>query len=689
MSARAEAVTQPRELTSARPADAARGSARPVPLRLAGVLAAGGGLLAGLPLWLWWALEGSGYAPSVWLAGIPYLAAATLLLAIAVPRPALGGARALVLGAFAALAAWTWVAIAWSPDPGAGALEALRRSLYLAAFALPVLWPPSSAGLRVGAWAFVGCAALGVGAGIAGAFGGGLIDGRLAEPALYPNAMAALGTMGALAALVLAARPGASPAAGAGAAGAAGALGAAALLAQSRGGALATVVVVLALLALVPFRVRLLPFVAALAAGITLCSGPLLGVRTAALAGDADGALLEALAAIFALAAALASGTLAVRALARARGERPRRRWNVRLPVRGRVLAAGAAVLMVAVAGAFAASGHGRAWIGERIDDFGEADYTRVNEANSRFAAGLGSNRSDYWRVSLDSLEAQPLAGSGAGSFRTEYLRERESTSSPRYAHGLLFATAGELGAVGLVLLLALAVAAAFALRAALRGARPGDAAVRVAAIVPLAYLLAHATADWVGAFAALAVPALALAGAAVSPAGDGAIANRAPWGSRPGRRSLAFAGVALALAALAVPALVAERLTEWGVATRSEQPGAALDALDAAAGLNPLSATPMLAAGVGCVERGDVACARERFAAAAERAPADWFAALELGLLAREDGDRAAATLWLERAARLNPREPLVREALGEPGLSARDAANEVLAGRSAEAGR
>jgi Tfp pilus assembly protein PilF len=46
-------------------------------------------------------------------------------------------------------------------------------------------------------------------------------------------------------------------------------------------------------------------------------------------------------------------------------------------------------------------------------------------------------------------------------------------------------------------------------------------------------------------------------------------------------------------------------------------------------------------------------------------RVPDDAYATLELGAIASQSGQRAQALVLLERAVRLDPRDPLAREAL------------------------
>lgn len=632
-------------------------------------LAGGGGLLPCVPLWVWWAAWEGGYPPSVWLVGPPFLATIAVALAVRAPRPRLRGAPAWALAALVALTVWTWASLLWAGSPESALLGAERRSLLLAAFALPLLWPPSPAALRACVAALCGAALLSAGVGLAAARldTAALLDGRLTDPTGYPNAQAALPAMAALAALVLAAhlptRLERSLGWSAG-----GALAALAVLSQSRGAVAATALALLVLVALVSFRFGLLLSAAAVAAGVGLALGPLLAVRPAALAGDAGATLTSALAAVAILAVALALAGWAVGGRGfGGRRLRPHPPAGTAGRAHGPVLKVVAGCAAIVVVGLAAAPGT-RGWIGDRIEDFDTPRYGRLASADSRFVGGLGSFRYRYWRASLDVFAGAPVAGEGAGSFAAEYLRRRASGPSPRYAHGLAFGTLAELGAVGLALLLSFAAAIAVAIAVACRRAPPRERVTRIAAVAPLLYLAIHGSGDWVGAFPALAVPAVGLAGGAASAVAPGG--RELSQGERGGRgRSWLVAATVVAIGLVAIPMLASERLAARGMSGWRDDPAAALSDLRAAEALNPLSARAALAEGVVCLELHRSSCAEDAFREAAARDPSGWFERLELGLLAARRGDDDDARRLVLAARRLNPLEPTVARALGAGG--------------------
>jgi tetratricopeptide (TPR) repeat protein len=125
--------------------------------------------------------------------------------------------------------------------------------------------------------------------------------------------------------------------------------------------------------------------------------------------------------------------------------------------------------------------------------------------------------------------------------------------------------------------------------------------------------------------------------------------------------------GVVVALAAAA--SLTAPWLSQLEVQSAAriwtKAPQTAYARLNDAARLNPLSDEPYLVAGSIALRFGDLARADREFARALGRMPGDAYATLERGAIASTQNDRGEALQFLEQAARLNPRDPLTREAL------------------------
>ena len=136
----------------------------------------------------------------------------------------------------------------------------------------------------------------------------------------------------------------------------------------------------------------------------------------------------------------------------------------------------------------------------------------------SRFTYSGGLNRVNFWEVALDQAKSDPLAGGGAGSFRSQYLVDGNGSEEPRNAHSLPLEMLGELGIVGLLLLL---TAFGAAVVAVLRSRREGRDAMLIGAVAlaATAAVLAQAAVDWSWFFGALIAPPVALLGSAAAPA--------------------------------------------------------------------------------------------------------------------------------------------------------------------------
>ncbi|HEX7244245.1 MAG TPA: O-antigen ligase family protein [Solirubrobacterales bacterium] len=615
----------------------------------------GAGLLAAVPLWLWWASWKGGYPPAVFLAGIGYLALAAVALHLFAPRPPLRRAAAWALAALVAFSAWTLLSLTWAPDRGAAEVTASRQILFLGSFALPLIWSPTGRALAAGLALAPLVALCGALTALGGALAdpASLVDGRLAGPTGYPNASAALLVAGALPALVLGSRRELPVSLRAAALGTAGALLGALVLTQSRGGlAVLAIVLALALLTL-PGRLRLLIPTGMVVLAVCAALGPLLAVHSTAVdGGDLEAALREAVAALLTCVAVLAAVAAAYAALDARTEIAPR---TVRRASRGVAALAAGAVLLGAVGLATSGADVG-GWLSDRVESFKTPDYGQLESESTRFTGDLGSNRYDYWRVSAQIFADRPLAGSGAGNFIAPYLERRRGEKSTIYAHSVWLESLATLGAPGFLLLVAFVVALCVALGSAGRRAGPARWAV-VGASLPLAVALAHGSVDWVGTFPVLTAPALALAGAAAGLRTDG------ETGTERSGRALPIAAIAVLAVAtvLALPLLTAARLADRGFSNWRADPAGAIDDLERAAELDPLSATPDVRLGVVAIELERPALARRAFESALERDPSAWYPEFQLGLLAAPYS-RARALHRLRVARARNPREAVVR---------------------------
>jgi len=658
--------------------------------------------LAAVALFVYWGAHGGGYEPTTWEPS------ALLVLGLLVATVAgLGPGRLrlappllIALALLAAYVAFSFLSIVWAPAPGDALDGSNRALLFLLLFALFAVLPwrawtalltLSAFALGIGVLAVVTLARLGHADQIPALFNGTRLD----APVGYVNASAALLLAQAVLAIALAARRELPVALR----GLLLALAAAALqlsvLCESRGWLFALPIVLVVTLVVLPGSDRLrfalwglLPF-----AGSALALPALLDVFKQADAAAPGAATLAALVRTSNHAANVAllvcAGVLVVGLLATALDSRVRISAGV---ARGANRVGAVVALLVVLAGLAAGVALTDGRPDQRIADYWKRSngYQATTPGSSRFAA-VGSNRPDFWRVSLKAFATHPLGGLGQDNWSAYYLRERRSSEQPRWTHSLELRLLAHTGLVGTLLFAGFLVASLIAVLAPSARRRAGRlAAGAAAAVLPFVVWFVHGSVDWFWEIPALSGPAfafLALGGALTRqllpdavPAGTGAEqvfpgdrAGDRAVGSRLSTRrpvgSLAFAVGGGALALLAALALALPYLAEQDVAAAASgwpnNPARAFERLDRAADLNPLSARPDLVAGVIALELRQSRAAWARFSRALERDDQDWFAWFGRGLAVAALGDRAEARANYQRARALDPAEPLLREAL------------------------
>jgi len=631
--------------------------------------------LAAVALFVVWATDQAGYPVTHWgpggliVLGLLGVAICVIGLRAAEISPPVR----IALVCLAGYTALSFLSILWADVSGDAWEGANRTLLYLLVFALFACWRQrgASAALLLAVWTFamIGLAAfvaLHVDAASSASLQRLLPFGRLSYPSGYANANAAQWLMAFWPALLMS-RSARLPWHVRGAlAGGAVLLAEVALLSQSRGSLYATPVMLALVFALLPQRTRTFVVLVPVAAGIGAAAPAVLDVGNN-LSGDAvtQATVHSATVAMFA-AAAVAGLAVALGAAVESRHE-----LSARSLARARkaVGAIAIATLVAVLAGGWVAVGDPVAKARHAWDTFKSSSGYAANGSGSRLTSGLGSSRYDFYRVALDEFAAHPLVGIGADNFQQQYLAHGRSEETPHYPHSVELRTLAQTGLAGALLAL---VGLGAALLAGLRACRApvrdvadalgGD--VAAAALAGFAYWVVHGSFDWLWEFAGLGAPAFALLGLACALAPSVRRANV----DRPSRRGLGIAaGATIALAAAA--SLAAPWLSQLQVQSAAriwtQAPRAAYARLDDAARLNPLSDEAYLLAGTIASRYGDLARADHEFSLALERSPGDAYATLERGAIASMRGDRQAALRLLERALRLNPRDPLTRQAL------------------------
>ena len=476
------------------------------------------------------AFDQSGYFPAAFTSAGAIAFIALALLVVYPARARLSTPALVAIGALAAFACWTGLSRAWSVVPDVPLLDMQRAMLYVALFGLALLAADSGRNARLLVWCVLGVIVVIAGAGLLSRLQPGLVSStgdvltrsiyRLDHPFGYWNALGALASIGAVLAVGLAADARSNLVLRAAAAGGAVLLVVAMYLSLSRGAWLALILGVLVLLAIAPKRWSvLLTLMIVGAAGavaiVRLGSYPALVLDPKAGSGQATQgtAFTRELLALVLL-------TLTAQAVLAAIGVGARLESRMQA-IRRIALLAGAVVVVVALVAGYVAKG-GEAeggvttavndatdWLDRQWRDF--LDPTTVPEAGTARLLTAKGSRSDVFRVAIDGFEAHPLIGEGAGSYEVRHARDRGTGEKVRDAHSLPLQTLSELGAAGMLLLLAFFGAIAVTARRALAGRGAIRSAEAAAVIAAFAVWLGHACVDWDWEMPALTGTALVL----------------------------------------------------------------------------------------------------------------------------------------------------------------------------------
>jgi O-antigen ligase len=668
--------------------------------------------LGALALFVVWAGDEAGYPLTHWAPGglIVLALLAITLLWVPLRRRDVPRAVRVALVCLALYTVLSFLSILWAQVPADAWEGADRTLLYLFVFALFALWPQRGRGaaLLLGAWTLAMIAlALFVLLHVNAAADPAVLFGeqRLRYPVAYENACAATWCMALWPAVLLSSSERVHWALRGALAGGAVLLADLALFSQSRGSLYTTVIMLVLVFAVMPWRVRIFLVLAPVVIGVGLTAPLVLNVGDRLQhGGDVRSALHTATLGVL-LATVLVGALVAFGAAVEHR--------RVVAPAAAarlhRAVGAVAIALLVAVIAAGLIVARNPVARAEHAWHTFKGGYSANNSHVNRLVGGLGSGRYDFYRVALDEFLAHPLVGIGADNFAQQYLARGRESETPHYPHSVEMRALSQTGLLGAALAVAgLGAALLAACRAAFsslaRRRDPLAATTAAAALAGFAYWFVHGSFDWFWEFAGLGAPAFAMLGLACSlaprasgaraggqplPAGDapaGAEGADVLTGPRIGgaersgrrrrqrhsggvlrRRSMIVGGAVLALVAAA--SLIAPWLSQVQVQNAARvwptAPRRAYSDLDRAAKLNPLSDQPYLLAGSIALRFRDLARADREFARALERTPKDTYALLERGAIASARGERARALALLGEAVRLNRNDELTHAVL------------------------
>lgn len=560
------------------------------------------------------------------------------------PRARLSPRVMLLLGALAAYAIWTGLSLTWTESAERTTAEVARVLDYLGLVALAVFvldrftWRSAIAGLVFGALAIC---ALAVGSrlhpaafpadGVASTFK----SDRLDYPFGYWNAVGAWGAMSAALGLVWSAHD-TSRARRATALALVPVAGLATYLTYSRAGIAAVALAIVAVLTLSRHRLTSLAHCAVASAATALAVVAVRGEPQIATATGTRGAGTVLIVIIFgAVVCAIVAALTAYSALD-----------EQRLPRQvTRVLAGVLAVVLVGAAAVFGPSGVSRAW-----RSFRQTTVTSTSNPAARLTT-LSGNRYDLWRVALQGFSAHPVTGTGAGTFEFWWNRHQRTTEHVRNAHSLWLENLSELGAPGLVLILAVAGSAlAVAVSVRRRTRRTPSSGPASAVLAMFLVFLLSASVDWM--WQSTAVTVLALGGVAILGARLSRRGIRLGWRGRS-----VLVGLALVASAVQLPGLIATKeIQRSQAAERKGDSGQAVASAGAAVAAEPWAASGYVQRGLVEESGGRLAAAAADLRAAVTREPTNYANWLLLARVQTERGLYTDAVGDLRQAKRLRP---------------------------------
>jgi O-antigen ligase len=300
-----------------------------------------------------------------------------------------------------------------------------------------------------------------------------------------------------------------------------------------------------------------------------------------------------------------------------------------------------------------------------RFENFKEVP-TELSGASVRehLFSTSGNGRWQWWTSAVDESETRPLTGRGAGSYEAWWSAHATIPAFVRDAHSLYLETLGELGLVGLTLLLAFLVSSVVTGARRRAGVDKSEQTAVAALLALVAAFLFEAGIDWMWELTAVTLVAVFALGLLTGPATEPELAEP----SSPPKTRKRFPLVRVAAAALAFGFIIAEAiplLADMEVRRSQDAVAAgnlpeALDRADSARSIQPWASSPYLQ--IALVEElgGRIPEARAAIEKAISHDREDWRLWLVAARLQTKAGAIAEARESLARAQELNPRSTL-----------------------------
>jgi hypothetical protein len=274
-----------------------------------------------------------------------------------------------------------------------------------------------------------------------------------------------------------------------------------------------------------------------------------------------------------------------------------------------------------------------------------------------------GNGRWQWWTSAADEWQTRPVVGRGAGSYEAWWAEHASIPAFVRDAHSLYLETLGELGLVGLALLLAFLVSCVVTGARRLGGRTERERAAVAALLALVAAFLFEAGIDWMWELTAVSVVAVLALGLLTGPATEPEFTGLRAAEARRGRPLLqvALAAVAFGLiVAEAIPLLANMEVRRSQQAVASGDLPDALDQAESARSIQPWAASPYLQLALVQELGGRIDEAEGSIEAALDRDRSDWRLWLVAARIQTKSGDIGGARASLAKARELNPKSDL-----------------------------
>lgn len=327
----------------------------------------------------------------------------------------------------------------------------------------------------------------------------------------------------------------------------------------------------------------------------------------------------------------------------------------MRLPGSNRRAVIGAlAVGAVLVLGGVALAANVPDRVSQQYDRFVRGNQiSNKGDLRARLTDPGNNGRLDHWRVALDGYRENGLRGTGAGTYQELWAQYRPEQFTVNDGHSLYLEVLGELGVVGLLLIVATVLLILFGVVRSNRGAQGATYGALFAAGVAWAI---HAGVDWDWEMPAVTLPFFALGGAALAKK-----VGETPLVPQLHQTTRAIAGIGVLILAVS-PWLIASsqaRMVEAARAFKANDcPTTISKSLDtiSAASVRP---EPYALLAYCDVRGGQPKLGVQMMQNAVDRDPHNWEYRYGLALVKASAGQDPRADA--AKALRLNPLEPMV----------------------------